>query len=231
MEPERNITPEKQLLKLIEDPNANDPKSLKARKIKRSGFSWLSWGALKGRFSFARSHSGRWIQSARALVLDIRWINAFLLVLAVLIGFFLLTGFFNSLAQLRKTPDFKTSINTNVSGAIGATQSSFDMPFSKILVKIRARDIFKMKEEVRASKTVESSAPEVDPRAEIIEATKHLRLVGISWSDDPDAMIEDTKAARTFFVKQGEMIGRVRIEAIFRDKLILQYKGQEVELK
>ena len=59
----------------------------------------------------------------------------------------------------------------------------------------------------------------------------HLKLVGISWSNNPDAMVEDTKALKTFFIKRGDMIGKFRVEAIFKDKIILSFEGEEVELR
>ena len=44
-------------------------------------------------------------------------------------------------------------------------------------------------------------------------------------------MVEDTKSYKTFFVKRGDLIGEVKVEAIFKDKIILSYEGDEVELR
>ena len=64
------------------------------------------------------------------------------------------------------------------------------------------------------------------------EATKNLALVGISWSNDPDVMIEDTKDNRTFFLKKGQLIdNQIKVEAIFKDHVVLSYGGEEVELR
>jgi len=52
MSPERPVTPEKQLLNLIEEPRSRS--SLQAAAIKRHGLSMISLGALKGRFAFFR---------------------------------------------------------------------------------------------------------------------------------------------------------------------------------
>ena len=67
--------------------------------------------------------------------------------------------------------------------------------------------------------------------ARILDATETLKLVGISWSNDPDAIIEDTKDTKTFFVKTGQKIGEVKVQAIFKDKVVLSYQGEETELK
>jgi type II secretory pathway component PulC len=56
--------------------------------------------------------------------------------------------------------------------------------------------------------------------------------VGISWSADPDVMIEDGKTQRTIFLKKGQLVdNEIRVEAVFKDKVILSYKGEEIELK
>jgi hypothetical protein len=45
-------------------------------------------------------------------------------------------------------------------------------------------------------------------------------------------MIEDTKTQRTLFLKKGQRIdNEIKVEAIFKDKVILSYKGEEIELK
>jgi hypothetical protein len=92
--------------------------------------------------------------------------------------------------------------------------------------KVGQRDIFK----IGLKKSTEDTA-KAAPISAAKEMTQHLKLVGISWSNDPDAMVEDSKALRTFFVKRGHKIGGVKVEAIFKDKLILSYEGEEVELR
>ena len=44
-------------------------------------------------------------------------------------------------------------------------------------------------------------------------------------------MIEDKQSVKTFFVKRGQMIGPVKVEAIFKDKVVLSYEGEEIELR
>ena len=91
--------------------------------------------------------------------------------------------------------------------------------------KVAQRDIFKMGPKPLPTEKQKVVSPVVT------EATKNLKLVGISWSDNPDAMIEDTQAKRTFFLKRGQKIGKMKIQAIFRDKVILSYEDEEVILK
>ncbi|MDD5079802.1 MAG: hypothetical protein PHH68_05695 [Candidatus Omnitrophica bacterium] len=63
------------------------------------------------------------------------------------------------------------------------------------------------------------------------ELAQTLKLVGISWSDDPDAMIEDSQMSQTFFVKKGQKIGEFTVENISKDKVSLRSGKEIIELK
>ncbi|OPX30310.1 MAG: hypothetical protein B1H08_02110 [Candidatus Omnitrophica bacterium 4484_171] len=65
----------------------------------------------------------------------------------------------------------------------------------------------------------------------IAKKTSYLKLVGISWSNNPDAMIEDTRAKKTLFVKEGDLINNILVKKILRDKVILNLEGENIELK
>ena len=94
------------------------------------------------------------------------------------------------------------------------------------LAKVKKRNIFEMGAAKKAVSLIDAG-----PSSKAVEATQNLRLVGISWSDSPDAMIEDIKALKTFFVKKGQMIGEVQVEAITKEKVILRYGEEQVDLK
>jgi type II secretory pathway component PulC len=91
--------------------------------------------------------------------------------------------------------------------------------------KVAQRDIFNIEQKRTASASTRKSTGEIQ------EAVKNLKLVGISWSENPDAMIEDSRAMRTFFVKRGQMLGEFKVKAIYKDKVILEYNNEEIELK
>ena len=59
-----------------------------------------------------------------------------------------------------------------------------------------------VRDEEPRSKIVSRANP---PSQRITELIKNLRLVGISWSADPDVMIEDTNMQRTFFLKKARL--------------------------
>ena len=75
------------------------------------------------------------------------------------------------------------------------------------------------------------------PKAEAAVTTEvptvitDFKLVGILWSDKPQAMIEDTKEQKTYFLSAGEKIKEVAVKRILRNKVILDKDGQEWDLR
>ena len=116
-------------------------------------------------------------------------------------------------------------------GGSSAVKASILKAVSYYLEKARGRDIFQMvRDEEPRAKSVSRANP---PSQRITELIKNLRLVGISWSADPDVMIEDTNLQRTFFLKKGQIIENinVKVEAVFKDKVVLTCEGEEAELR
>lgn len=227
MAQERSPTPEKQLLKLIEEPNLN-PAAFSALAIKHQGLSLFSFSAWLGRISFLRGWLKRQFQRPESHGFDAKIIIKVLGICIFILVFYFTSNLFTSLINLKKTRNLLLEAkkeDLNPAGPEDAFVSK--KAVSYFLEKIRQRDIFKMGQNKKDDTEVVSRGPS----SRIVEATAHLKLVGISWSGDPDAMIEDTKALRTFFVKRGGLVGEVKVQAIFKDKLILSYAGEEIELR
>lgn len=229
MAQERSITPEKQLLKLIEEPKDKGA-AVKARAIKYRGLSLFSLGAWLGRFHFSKNKIRGVFDLKSLRRLDISAVNSALFLLVFILTFYFIYNLSVSVVNMRKPWDYKLK-SDGVQGQGGESfedASLLKKSESFYLEKVRERDIFKIGAKNIAGQ-LDTAVKEASSKA--IEATQHLKLVGISWSGDPDAMIEDTKGLRTFFVKRGQMVGDVKIEAILKDKVILSYKGEEVELR
>ena len=223
----RPITPEKQLLRLIEDKNSNAP-GIQAQAIKHHSLSLFSFGAWLGRTSFLKEVFKKWFHGIKILQLDIKLTNKILGLLIFILAVYFVSNLFSSLINFKKTPYLESKPQEGASFADTQRSSFFKKAASYYFEKIRERDIFKM----GAKKpTAAAEASPKGPSSAIIEATQHLKLVGISWSNDPDAMVEDLKALRTFFVKRGQMIGDVKVQAIFKDKVVLGLGGEEIELR
>jgi hypothetical protein len=228
MAQERFITPEKQLLKLIED-HKKDGASTRAIKYKRN--SLFSFSAWLGRISFFRNKLSGSIDRRDLRKLDVKAINGLLFFSIVILAAYFIFSFSVSMVNMKKSWDskFKVASSGNQSEDNSEKGSFLKKSESAYLEKAGQRDIFKI-----GAKNVVSNAETVlkEASTNAIEETKHLKLVGISWSSDPDAMVEDTKAVRTFFVKRGQTLGPdIKVEAILKDKVIISYKGEEVELR
>ncbi|MCM8789708.1 MAG: hypothetical protein NC916_01615, partial [Candidatus Omnitrophica bacterium] len=80
------------------------------------------------------------------------------------------------------------------------------------------------------------SSPLVQPEAKKgnanidLEATKDLKLLGIIFGDNPQAIIEDAKNQKTYYLNREQSIGDFIVEDIRDGKVILDYQGQKFEL-
>jgi len=89
---------------------------------------------------------------------------------------------------------------------------------------VRKRDIFNP-----VTQNVSASAG-IGKTAQFQEITKDLSLVGIYWGASPEAMIEDTAAKKTYFLKRGDEVKGIIIKEILKDRVVLQYRNEEIEL-
>jgi len=225
MAQERSLTPEKQLLKIIETSKMNSV-GVATQSSRRHGMSWLNSGAWLGRISFLKVRFGKWFQDFNLEQLDVKVANRVLGLFVALLSLYFFANLVVSLINLTKTPRLESNtpvakVETNFTDSSG-----FKKAVSYYLDKVRDRDIFTMGPKKVAEKPADNS-----PSAKSLEIASTLKLVGISWSNDPDAMIEDTKGLKTFFVKRGEMVGEAKVQAIFKDKVVLNLGGEEFELK
>ena len=76
------------------------------------------------------------------------------------------------------------------------------------------------------SQTQQTSAAHI-PDADLI---KDINLVGIISGDNPQAIIEDKKAQKTYYLSKGQAIGIFQIEDIQDSKIILSTDGKRYEL-
>jgi hypothetical protein len=69
--------------------------------------------------------------------------------------------------------------------------------------------------------------PGLEPESKVLEIPeliKDLKLVGIIWSSNPEAMIESTKESRTYSVKKGETFGQTqfKVKDVTRSSAVLE---------
>ena len=225
--PENNSpTPERDLLRIIEEQGGGG--QVAARGSMRRGLSLFSLGALKGRLSFLSIRLGQVFSGG--VKLEIGLINKLLLILAFVMTVFVSFDFVNSMLGLNDQVSEAFKLEKHVPRFAPRDASPLKSP-SFYLEKARKRDIFKMVSQAKQEEEVQQEEAQKTSKKTVLAMTENLRLVGISWSDDPDVMIEDTKVNKTYFLKRGDSIGEVNVSAILKDRVMLSYQGEEVELK
>lgn len=224
------LTPEKQLLKLIEG-KGGASRSSGAAPSQSLGQGRFSLGALRGAFFgrlsfFRRTAQKKLVSPKRRSAISLTAVNRILAV-AVFAAFIYVAG--DALAAviaLQRPPNF--AMKREAPDAVAAARISPLNESAYYLQKVTARDIFKEGGKPSVSKEVSKGPVSVESSP----ATSGLSLVGISWSSNPDVIIEDKERQRTYFVKRGQVVGDgVKIEAIFKDHVVLSYEGQEFELR
>lgn len=221
-------TPERELLRLIEGQHTKIGNRQKLRKLRHQGRSFFSLSAWIARISFFKTSLSGSISKIKNQPFDVKLLNKFLCFVIIFLAVYSFVFIFSAFKEIKGISSFLTltpgaTHSVKVPEAVSLKNSA-----SYYINKARDRNIFEMKQVAKAA----STQPAVKrSSSKIVEATKHLRLVGISWSKDPDAMIEDTKAMRTYFVKRGQKIGDIKVESILKDRVILSYEGETIELR
>jgi hypothetical protein len=68
------------------------------------------------------------------------------------------------------------------------------------------------------------------PAALEAEVIKDIALVGIISGVNPQAIVENKKLGKTYYLKRGQAVGELEIEDIQEGKIIVKHKGQKFEL-
>ena len=231
MAKDESATPEQQLLKLIEGqkPDAEGKKRAPG-KPKGRGFSMGSFAKLPSAvfasLSFWKRRAKKRSFGARPLF-GIGEVNKALVAATALLFFYVLFDAVASARNLQRPPNFAPMKEMKAAPAKEAVAPLAETSY--YLQKVSSRDIFK--EGPKAAAPVQA-APAAPNMTETSEAVQNLALVGISWSSNPDAIIEDKSKQRTYFVKRGQDVGDgVKVEAIFKDHVVVTFEDREYELR
>jgi hypothetical protein len=96
-------------------------------------------------------------------------------------------------------------------------------PYEFYLQALQKRQIFSVS-------SLASQASSVLSPTEDSDLIKNIDLIGVISGDNPQAVIEDKKAKKVYYLNRGQSIGELQIEDIQSGKIILNYKGQKYEL-
>lgn len=213
-----NLTPEERLLKIIENPDIQKRK-LPNLKIEQATVVLDRAKKLLGTLKKFRLNK---INKDSLKHLDLRVAT---IIFAVICGAFSIYWVFD-FVKSRVTLD-KRFQKIIAESAIAETGSNVDQGLMNL-------DTSKLAEETKNRNIFSFSPPAAEAGMIMTQTTfmvTNLKLVGILWSDNPQAMIEDTKEQKTYFVSSGDKVGEVTVKKIFRDKVIIGKDSQEWELR
>ena len=93
---------------------------------------------------------------------------------------------------------------------------------------IREQDPFRIEATHQEPTRVQQPPEQQGPSAKDVVAD--LKLVGISWGEEPVAMIEQGSSKQTHVLKVGDVLGAVTVKTILPDRVVLRVGEEEVEL-
>jgi len=206
-----NITPEERLLRIIENPQGEQRKPILGAKA-----AGIDIGALAA--NFKSLHFDKNIFKN----INFKMVNRAVLALCVI---FTLFTVFNYLKFKSALSGRLVKIISDANAARPAQADSVlpEISISQTLDLAKRRNMFSFLPPVSVIK------PGVALDAAQMVST--LKLVGIMWSDNPQAMIEDTKAQKTLLLGTSDQIGELKIKKILKDKVILSKDDQEWDLR
>ncbi|MDD5560742.1 MAG: hypothetical protein PHT50_01220 [Candidatus Omnitrophica bacterium] len=214
-------TPEEQLLNLIED--GEGPGSLSLKRKKPSPLSSLSLSSLSTALARLRIAVKEGLVQLKGGIDEpnLKAWNKVLAVLAVIFFVYLTADFtfrrldikqFTKKVSAEKGRSFRQEVTPEV------------RPFLYYLEMVQRRDIFS------PIKLISAENPQEEARKMLSTLVKDLKLVGISWGQEPEVIIEDTKSNKTYFLKAGEKFSSFKVDSILKDKVILESEGQKMDL-
>lgn len=149
-------------------------------------------------------------------------LNRYLVVVTILLGlYFLIDIFFvkpreDIPGQVEEKP---IPVGTKVpESANGGTSAARDYSFYSS--EISNKNIFGQGQEGSPEQIM--AAPE--------DVAASLGLVGVVAGDNPQAIIEDKKAQKTYYLTKGQSFNGMTVEEISEGKVVLDYQGKKIAL-
>ena len=215
-----NPTPEKQLLKLIEQPGAADQQK---ETLKRRSIQFLSLSALKGRLSFFKERVSGYLTVKKKAPVGTKGTNRVLALCCLALAAYLSTDVINSIRELSQVPVLEAApyeIALDTSGGASPNGKLYYVD------KVRERNVFDFETVVKAEvKEIKGAVP-VKKTAEerMMELMKDLKFEGmIQWpGQGPEVHIRD-KEGKLHTLKVGATINGLIVEEIFEKKVTLRH--------
>lgn len=211
---EQRSTPEEKLLKLIEKEDGSETVRHRRRRNLFFGFNSLLF--------FLKRAAGNAVEALKKGVKEpnLKVLNKLLLVLSILLLGVSVTDFVFNRPDIERVYKKSRHIKHEEYEQEDISQRR---PFLHYLEMVQRRNIFSPITLKREKK------PEIK-QEQLQDMVSDYGLVGISFDDEPMAMIEDKTDNRTYFLHKGDSIGKFEIEDIQENKVILGFDGKKIEL-
>lgn len=197
---EKGISPEERLLRLIK--KGTKPQGLTEKKDE--GIS-------------AEKQKARLVTKEQKRE-SIKVISRFLLLFLLLLG-----GYFLFELITSRPADILVEIPGALEEVPEAEPVTLLQPFEFYTKEIGRRELF--------TSLIPKEEGKPEPVVTLKDLTANLSLIGIIESDSRlQAIVEDRKQQKTYFLYKGDSIGEIKIKDILEGKVILGYGEEELEL-
>jgi len=220
MNHKKEVTPEEKLLNLIRRSNK------KPSKEKSSAQEHIPAGKESSKsVSASISHKASILKERNFVFAGIKSLNFVLInrvvLLAVFASLLVLTFdlFFHS-------PDIsKIKSSSKVRPMTASLKDDKEIkPYAYYEKEIAKRNLF-------SSAPFDSQVKRVIPAGPTFkELIKSLELLGIVSGDEPQVIIEDKKLRKTYFLFTGDYLGEIKVEEVYSDRVLLEFKGEKISL-
>lgn len=227
-EADPNLTPEKKLLKLIEEPEGAGAQAGEKPKAGFNIASLFSPSAIKGRLAFIKEKLISQVKDRQDPV-NFRQINRFVILATIGFGVYLVAAVIYEVG----------TVYQNVEGTMGTSQKEIaEAPAVEgrkldpnLFEDVQSRNIFLPLEKRTTIEAVDSQSDSL----KLVDITKDLKLTGISIDPANPArsfcMVEDLKKNVTSFLKVGDSISGLRVDEITSNGVILKHQRDSIELR
>ena len=150
--------------------------------------------------------------------------SALVAVLVIIIVFFI----FDIITSKLKPPSMIQGEHRQQQAARSAAEDinhrATSVPFSTY-ADVGNRELFKpLKSEIQDRATSQRTSESAQDKL------KDLFLIGIIAGGKPQAVIEDRKIQKTYFLYKGQAVNQLTVEDILEDRVIFDFEGEKLEL-
>lgn len=221
----KDVSPEEKLLSIIKGkrdiPEGYGAPKPEAKEIKP--IQPAPWDKMDGYILAALKNS-----FLKNSILDPRALKAFnkytVIIIALIAGYFILDLILISPSRNAASLISSVSVSMPLVPIAGKTMPIENKSYSYYSNRMSGRNIFGVSPYIQT----ESQGYGMEPSGEMPGG--NIGLVGIVPGDNPQAIVEDKKNQKTYYLIKGQSIDEITVEDIIEDKVVLEYRGKRMTL-